>query len=59
VHEHQYALYCCLCILSDVLQEEVDGVFGAVEKRDIKTIDQFIKKYGINNIRDDRLGVSK
>ena len=37
----------------------MDGVFGAVEKRDIKTIDQFIKKYGINNIRDDRLGVSK
>ena len=26
-------------------------MFGAVDKGDISTIDKFIKKYGINNIR--------
>ena len=26
-------------------------VYGAVEKGEIETIDKFIKKYGINNIR--------
>ena len=42
-----------------VLQEEQKEVFGAVDKGDISTIDKFIKKYGINNIRDTRpLGVS-
>jgi len=42
-----------------VLQEEQKEVFGAVGKGDISTIDKFIKKYGINNIRDSRyLGVS-
>jgi len=34
-----------------ILQEEEKEVSAAVEKGEIETIDKFIKKYGINNIR--------
>lgn len=43
-----------------ILQEEVQEVFDAVEENDLNTISRFIKKYGINNIRDTRdIGVSR